>query len=173
MRKIIITAVAILAGGLAASTAFAQTPTPEQTPPTEAVAAAPAAAVQDWNAVSRSATRAYLVDVAGIKANGDVSTVTLARVPLNKPDPADQSYTLVAMEFRCAAKQSRAISETDHDATGAALDPYVTGEEFSPYSSEALDGFVAAVVCDGDRGEPPTFPSIATFISAGRPAPKR
>ena len=175
MRKMIITTVAVLAGGLTASAASAQTPTPEQTPPTEAVAAAPAAAaaVQDWNAVSRSATRAYLVDVAGIKANGDVSTVTLARVPLNKPDPADQSYTLVAMEFRCAAKQSRAISETDHDATGAALDPYVTGEEFSPYSSEALDGFVAAVVCDGDRGEPPTFPSIATFISAGRPAPKR
>lgn len=169
MRKMIATAAAVLAG-LTASAAAAQTP--EQTPPAaEAVAAAPSA--QDWNAVSRSATRAYLVDVGSIKATGDVSAINLARVPLNKPNAADQSYTLVTMEFRCGAKQSRAVSETDHDETGVALDTYATGEEFSPYSAQALDGFVAAVVCDGERGEPPTFASIPAFVAAGRPAPKR
>jgi hypothetical protein len=177
MRNTIITATswaAITAAAiLTTSAASAQTPETAQTPPAaEPVAAAPAIAAEDWNAVSRSATRVYMVDVGSIHANGDVSSINLARVPLNVTSPSDHSYTLVAMEFRCAAKQSRALSETDHDEAGVALDAFTTGEEFSPYSAEALDGFIAAVVCDGARAEPPTFPSISAFIDAGRPAHK-
>lgn len=173
MRNTNITAAMTAVAMLTAAAASAQTPETAQTPPADApVAAAPAIAAEDWNPVSRSATRVYMVDVRSIHANGDVSTINLARVPLNKPSPADHSYTLVAMEFRCAAKQSRAVSETDHDEAGVALDALTTGEEFSPYSAETLDGFIAAVVCDDARAEPPTFPSIAAFIDAGRPAHK-
>ncbi|MDB5421765.1 MAG: hypothetical protein JWR59_1712 [Brevundimonas sp.] len=172
MRNTVIVAVAALAV-LAATSASAQTPEPVQTPPAAEAVAVPAATSEDWNAVSRSATRVYLVDVNSIKANGGVSAINLARVPLNAANPADHSYTLVAMEFRCASKESRAVTETDHDEAGAALDPYTTGEEFSPYSAEALDGYIAAVVCDSARGEPPTFPSIAAFIDAGRPGARR
>lgn len=177
MRYSIITVAAVLTA-LSASAAPALTETPQteaiQTPPaTEAPAATPTTTAEDWNAVSRSATRVYMVDVGSIHANGDVKTINLARVPLNRPNPTDQTYTLVAMEFRCAAKQSRAVSETDHDETGVALDAFATGEDFSPYSAETLDGFIAAVVCEDARAEPPTFPSIKAFIDAGRPAPKR
>ena len=171
MKTTSILAMTILAT-LTASAASAQSSETVQTP--EAAAPSPAASArQDWNAVSRSATRVYLVDVNSIKANGGVSAINLARVPLNAAKPADHSYTLVAMEFRCASKESRAVTETDHDEAGAALDPYTTGEEFSPYSAEALDGYIAAVVCDSARGEPPTFPSIAAFIDAGRPGARR
>lgn len=169
MRNTMIAAAAIVAT-LIATTAGAQTPDAAQTPPVAApVAAAPATSGEDWNAVSRSATRVYMVDVNSIQANGGVSAINLARVPLHPAKPTDHSYTLVAMELRCATKESRAVTETDHDEAGVALDPYTTGEEFSPYTAEALDGFIAAVVCDGARAAPPTFRSISAFIDAGRP----
>ena len=171
MKTTSILAMTILAT-LTASAASAQSSETVQTP--EAAAPAPAASArQDWNAVSRSATRVYLVDVSSIKANGDVTAVDLARVPLNPASPTARNYTQVAMEFRCGDKQSRAFSETDHDEAGAALDPVETGETFSPYEANTLDAYVAAVVCEGARAEPPTYSSIAAFIDAGRPSPRR
>lgn len=171
MKTTSILAMTILAT-LTASAASAQSSETVQTP--EAAAPAPAASArQDWNAVSRSATRVYLVDVSSIKANGDVTAVDLARVPLNPASPTARNYTQVAMEFRCGDKQSRAFSETDHDEAGAALDPVETGETFSPYEANTLDAYVAAVVCEGARAEPPTYPSISAFIDAGRPSPRR
>jgi len=161
MRRTSIAGLALLAV-MAAPACLART-VPAQTTP----AAAPSG--QDWNPVSRSATRVYLVDVNGITVNGDVTRITLARVPLHPPSPVDQSYVVVEMEYRCGAGQSRAVAEIEHDETGAALDRFETGEDFAPYSPQALDGYVAAVVCDGDRATPPTFPSIPAFIAAGRP----
>lgn len=172
MHNTMTMSVAAIAAALIATTAGAQTPDPGPAAAAP-VAATPAVTTEDWNAVSRSATRVYMVDVQSIKANGDVSAINLARVPLNPHSPTDRSYTLVAMEFRCASKDSRVVTETDHDEAGAALDPYTTGEEFSPYAPEALDGFIAAVVCDSARGTPPTYPSIAAFIDAGRPGARR
>ena len=171
MKTTSILAMTILAT-LTASAASAQSSETVQTP--EAAAPAPAASArQDWNAVSRSATRVYMGDVSSIKANGDVTAVDLARVPLNSASPTARNYTQVAMEFRCGDKQSRAFSETDHDEAGAALDPVETGETFSPYEANTLDAYVAAVVCEGARAEPPTYPSISAFIDAGRPSPRR
>lgn len=172
MKTTSILAMTILAT-LTASAASAQSSETVQTPEAAAAPAPAASARQDWNAVSRSATRVYLVDVSSIKANGDVTAVDLARVPLNPASPTARNYTQVAMEFRCSAKQSRAFSETDHDEAGAALDPVETGETFSPYEANTLDAYVAAVVCEGARAEPPTYPSIAAFIDAGRPSPRR
>lgn len=154
---------------LTSSAATAQSGETAQTAEPAPAAAAPAQASQDWNAISRSSTRVYMVDVSSIKPSGDVTAVSLARVPLNPPTPSDHSYTLVAMEFRCSAKQSRAVSETDHDEAGAAQDPFDTGETFSPYEADTLDAYIAAVVCEGSRAEPPTYPSIIAFMEAGRP----
>lgn len=167
-----ITLAAIVAG-LSASAALAQAtpPAPAAEPPQTPTTAAPAS--EDWNAVSRSATRVYMVDVNSIKTSGDAATINLARIPLNAPNAADRSYTIVEMEFRCSAKQSRALAEIDHDETGKALDRFEMGEEFGPYAADTLDGFVAAVVCESARAEPPTFASVAAFIDAGRPSPRR
>lgn len=167
MRNTIILATSILAV-LTSSAAVAQSAETVQTPQAAAPAEA-APAREDWNAVSRSATRVYMVDVSSIKASGDATSVNLARVPLNPATPTARNYTVAAMEFRCSAKESRAASETDYDEAGVALDPVETGETFSAYEPETLDAYIAAVVCEGARAEPPTYPSIAAFIDAGRP----
>jgi hypothetical protein len=168
MRRVFIPAVAAVlatASAVSAQTAPQTPPSVDQTVP--AVTAAPVG--EDWNAVSRSATRAYLVDVNSLKTEGDVTSIVLVRAPLNPPTPTDRSYVSVEMEYRCAAKESRTVAETDHDATGAAQDRIETGEEFEGYGPESLFGFIGAVTCDGARASPPTFPSIAAFMDAGRP----
>lgn len=167
MHKTSILAMTLL-GALTGSAAYAQSAETAQTAQTpEAAQAAPAR--EDWNAVSRSATRVYMVDVSSIKTDGGVTSVNLARVPLNPASPTARNYTVAAMEFRCSTKESRAVSETDYDEAGVALDPMDAGETFSPYVPESLDAYIAAVVCEGARAEPPTYSSIAAFIEAGRP----
>ncbi len=152
---------------LAAGPAFAQD-TPPTTAPAPAQEAPAAPAGQDWNAVSRSATRVYMVDVSSLKITGDMTSITLARVPLSAEAAGDQSHITVEMEFKCRAKQSRALAETEHDATGAVTGRYELGEDFTPYDDNSLDSYIATVACEGARGTPPTYPSIKAFIDAGR-----
>ncbi|CAN5117449.1 hypothetical protein BH10PSE1_BH10PSE1_33990 [soil metagenome] len=154
------------------STALAQTAAPatgEQTAPQSAPAAPAAPVGEDWNVISRSATRAYLVDVNSIKTAGDVSSANMVRAPLNPASPADKSYTLVEVEYRCAAKQSRSVAEIDHDEAGAALDRAETGEEFEAYGADSLFGFIGSIICDSARAAPPTYQSITAYFDAGRP----
>lgn len=155
-------------GGAALAQTAAQTPPPAEqispeTPP------APAPVGEDWNIVSRSATRAYLADVNSIKTSGDLATITMGRVPLNPSKASDQSYSLIEMEYRCSAKQSREVAETDHDETGTALGRDETGETLATYNDGGLDAFVAAMVCGTSRAVGTTYPSIAAYIAAGRP----
>ena len=165
MKTITITLAA--ASAVFAGAAFAQTaPEPATQAPAPATATAPA---HDWHMVSRSGTRAYMADVSTIKTDGDVTGVTLARVPLAGP-PTDKHHTLVEMQFRCAAKQSRELAETDYDDAGVAQDRSETGEEFSDFRPEGLDAYLAAVACDGNRSAAQTYPSVDAFIAAGRPA---
>lgn len=169
MRNVSISVIA-LAAVFAAGAASAQTTAPpaEQTAP--AVETAPPAPVgEDWNVISRSTTRAYLVDVNSIKTEGDVSSANLVRTLLRPTTPADKSYTLVELEYRCAAKQSRSVAEIDHDDAGTALDRAESGEDFEAYNPESLYGYIAAVICDNARAAPPTYPSITAYFDAGRP----
>ena len=147
--------------------AFAQE-TPPPTAPASVQEAPAAPAGQDWNAVSRSATRVYMVDVSSLKITGDVTSIILARVPLNAETPGDQTHVTVEMEYRCGAKESRALAETEHDAAGAPMERFEMGETFTPYAAKTLDSYIATVACEGARAEPPTFPSIKAFIDAGR-----
>lgn len=169
MRRVSIPALAVAvlmtAPAVSAQTAAPAAPSAEQTAP----APAPAPVGEDWNAISRSTTRAYLVDVNGIKTAGGVSTVTLARVPLAPTTPTDLSYVAVEMEYRCASKESRSVAEIDHDASGAAQDRIANDEAFEAYNADSLFGFIGAVVCEDARAAPPTFPSIAAYVAAGRP----
>jgi hypothetical protein len=175
MKHSSISAVALAACLLAASggPVQAQDQTASPAPAPAQAEPAPVVAGEDWNAVSRSTTRVYMVDAQSIKTVGDVTEVRLARVPLNPESQEDKSWTQVNMAFRCRAKESRAVSEIEHDEMGVAQEPFDTGEDFSPYTGDMLDAYVAAVVCDGDRAQPPTYPSIAAFMAAGRPATRR
>lgn len=156
---------------LAALAAFATAASAQKTPPpTPDPAAQVTPTAHDWNTVSRSATRVYMADVSTIKTIGDVTGVTMARVPLNPLAPTDRHHTLVEMEFRCAAKQSRQLAETDYDDAGVAQDRIESGEDFSDFRPEGLDAYLATVACDGNRSAAKTYPSIEAFIVAGRPS---
>ncbi len=124
------------------------------------------AAAEDWNPFSRSAVKIYMTDANAFATTGDVTRVKVARVPLDSP-AGDLSYAVDDVEMRCAAKQSRTVVTTEYGADGAQTDRYDTGEDWGPFTAESRDGYLAQIVCDGDRASK-TWPSIKAFVDAGR-----
>lgn len=162
------TAVLACAGAAEARTAAHQAeaaPTAQAAPAQAAPAPAPAG--EDWNPFSRSAVKVYMTDVNGFKTAGDVTSARIARVPLGG-QPADYSYATDDIEFRCAAKQSRTIASTEYGPDGVQTDRFEEPEEWAAYTPETRDGYLSLIVCNGDRANPPTWPSIKAFIDAGR-----
>ncbi|NBW09475.1 MAG: hypothetical protein EBR82_15775 [Caulobacteraceae bacterium] len=153
----IATAAAVL---VAAGTAMAQ-----DAAPAPATQAAPAG--EDWNPFSRSAVKIYMTDVNSFTTAGDITHAKVARVPLDAA-AGDHSYAVDEIEMRCAAKQSRTVTTTEYGPDGVQSDRYDTGEDWGPYAAESRDGYLSQIVCDGDRANPPTWPSIKAFIDAGR-----
>lgn len=122
---------------------------------------------QEWHPFSRSAVRIYMADIKGLAATGDVSRVTIAVVPLEGA-AGDYTHAEEIVEFRCAAKQSRSVAALEFGADGAQSDRYDDASDWEAYSPNGRDGFLAGLVCDGNRASPPLWPSIKAFIDAGR-----
>ena len=117
-----------LAAAAIAGVAHAQTTPPAET--LQGAAQAPAVtatAGEDWNAISRSATRIFLVDVNAISVADGITTVKLARVPVTPAASTDKSYILAELQYRCAAKESRELSSTQIDETGTAGERFDSG----------------------------------------------
>lgn len=122
---------------------------------------------QDWHPFSRSAVRIYMADMKGLTTEGDVQRVTLAVLPVQGA-PGDYSHNEEIVEFRCAAKESRSIASLEFGADGALTDRYDDASSWETYSPNGRDGFLAGLVCDGDRANPPTWPSIRAWVDGGR-----
>ena len=152
-----------LAGSAQAQTAAGQSEAPAtaQATPT----ATPAG--EDWNPFSRSTAKVYMVDVNGFVKTGDVTRARIVRVPLSG-SPGDYSYSSDEVEFRCAAKQSRTVASAEYGPDGVQTDRYEDPEEWAPYEPDTRDGYLSMMVCDGDRSNPPTWPSIKAYVDAGR-----
>jgi hypothetical protein len=155
---------AALVLGLAAGTAMAQdAPAPAPAPaPTEQ--AAPSG--ENWNPFSSSTVKIYMADVNGIVTTGDVVSARVAKVPLQGA-AGDYSYAVDQIEMRCGAKQSRLVASTEYGPDGAQTDHFDDAEDWGPYAPDTRDGYLAQLICDGDRGAT-TWPSIKAFINAGR-----
>lgn len=122
---------------------------------------------QDWHPFSRSTVRIYMADVKSLTVEGDITRVTIAKPPLQGA-PGDYSHAREVVEFRCADKQSRSTTETEYGPDGAPGDRYEDPSPWDAYSDSSRDGFLAGIVCDGERAPAPTWPTIMAWVDAGR-----
>lgn len=130
------------------------------------------AMAENWNSVTRTANNAFMVDVDAISAVGDVTSAALATVPRNG-DAGDYSHSIETYQFRCAARQWRTAGLVDYNPDGTEADRMPEDSaSWEPVRANTLPDFLKQVVCDGARGEPPTWISIKAFIDGGRVLPE-
>ena len=122
---------------------------------------------QDWHPFSRSTARIYMADMKSIVVEGDVQRVTLAILPLQGA-AGDYTHNEEVVEFRCGAQQSRSTTSIEYGASGAEEARYNDASTWDAYTPNGRDGFLAGLVCDGNRANPPTWPSVKAWIDAGR-----
>lgn len=135
-----------------------------------AVLAGPALA-EDWNTISRSPNNAFMVDVDGIVANGEITTVPVATVS-RRGDAADYSHSVETYEFKCGAGQWRTTGIVEYGENGIETGRYPEeGGSWEPIRANTLPDYLKQIACDGSRGTPPTWPSIKAFVDGGRVLP--
>ena len=127
------------------------------------------AAAETWHAFSRSANSAYMADVDAIVVEGDITRITLAIVPL-RGEPDDFSHTVDTYEFRCGAKQWRSPVSIEYGPDGAEAARYPDDSDWLNARDGTVPGILKEIACDGVRANPPTWPTIRSFIEAGRAA---
>lgn len=130
-----------------------------------AAVATPAAA-EDWNPVSRSAQYIYMVDGDSVASAGADTTVLLARAPISG---AARAYRVQTYAFNCPANQFRITREVNYGDDGAETDAFDDAEAaFEDVPRNSMIESIKEVACDGNRAEPPTYPSIAAFLDSRR-----
>lgn len=130
--------------------------------------AAGTASAQEWHSISRNAERVYLADVGGMGVVDDVTTIMVARVARRPASPTDFSYTADEYAYKCATNQVRPGASVEYGEDGAETNRFEDGGEWETVRPDTLDAFVKQVACDGERANPPVFPSIKAFMEAGR-----
>lgn len=129
------------------------------------------AAAQNWNTVSRTPSTVFMVDVDAAIALDDVTSAPLATVPRDG-DAGDYSHSVETYQFRCAARQWRTAGLVDYNPDGTEADSIPEeGASWEAIRPNTLPDFLKQIVCDGARGEPPTWPSVKVFVDGGRVLP--
>lgn len=126
------------------------------------------ASAQEWHSISRNAERVYLADVGGMGVVDGVTTIMVARVSRRPASPTDYSYTADEYAYKCATNQVRPGASVEYGEDGAEANRFEDGGEWETVRPDTLDAFVKQVACDGERANPPVFPSIKAFMDAGR-----
>jgi len=122
----------------------------------------------DWQIFSRSSRTAYLVDPSSLALVGDTTSVRTARAPF-APGQGDAAWSIEDYEFRCGANQYRVVSITEFNADGTPAAPAETLDDaFEEVIPTGLSGYLKGVVCEGQRANPPHYPSMQAWIAAGR-----
>ena len=134
------------------------------------ILAGPAMA-ENWNTISRSPNNAFMVEVDGIVANGEITTVPLATVP-RRGEATDYSHSVETYEFKCASGQWRTVGIVEYGEDGAETDRIPEeGGNWEPVRTNTLPDYLKQVACDGSRADPPTWTSIKAFVDGGRVMP--
>lgn len=127
-----------------------------------------AASAQEWHPISRNSDRVYLADVGGMGVVDDVTTIMVARVVRRPSSPTDYSYTADQYAYRCATNQVRPGASVEYGEDGSETNRFEDGGDWEAVRPDTLDAYVKQVACDGERANPPVFPSIRAFMEAGR-----
>lgn len=130
--------------------------------------AAGGVSAQEWHSISRNAERVYLADVGGMGVVDDVTTIMVARVARRPSSPTDYSYTADEYAYKCATNEVRPGASVEYGEDGSETNRFEDGGEWETVRPDTLDAFVKQVACDGERANPPVFPSIKAFMDAGR-----
>ncbi len=142
-------------------------PAPSQADTLTPQAVAPQVAGSEWHIFSRSADRAYLVDLGSVAEAAGAKTAQVARVSRKNP-AGDYSHSVEGYSLRCSANQVRLGETIEYDATGGESDRFDDGSDWEDIGTGSVDEYVKLQVCDGQRSSSPTYPSIQAFIDAGR-----
>lgn len=127
------------------------------------LAAAGPAVAEDWNPISRSSQHIYLADGDSVVQTGAETTILVARASLAG---GDRAYRVQTYAFRCDARQFRMIRTAEYE-NGAEVDAYdEDGAEFEAVPRNSLVEAIKEVACDGNRAEPPTWPSMAAYLDS-------
>ena len=133
-----------------------------------ALGAVPAAA-EAWHPFSRSQNNVFMADVDSIAVSGDVTSVRVATAP-RTGTPGDYSHSVETYEFQCGSGGKwRTAGIVEYGPDGAEMDRYP--EEGSPWEEvrpNTSPEFLAEIVCNGARAQPPIWPTIKDFVDAGR-----
>lgn len=133
-----------------------------------AVAVATPAVAENWHAFSRSATMTYLTDVDSIVVDGEITSITMARIS-RRGEAGDQSHEREIYQFRCAAGQWKSAGVKEFAADGTEAGSFADEMDWEPVSERGIAGGLKGIACDGARANPPHFPSLTAWIEAGRP----
>lgn len=130
-----------------------------------AAVAAPALA-EDWNPISRSAQYIYMADGDSIASVGSDTTILVARAPVAK---SARAYRVETYAFDCPSNRFKIIRSVEYGDDGAETDAFDdTAAEYESVPRNSMIESIKEVVCDGNRAEPPTYPSIAAYLDSRR-----
>lgn len=132
------------------------------------VAGAGAVSGQEWQTISRNDERVYLVDVGNMSQIDDVTVIMVARVSRKPASATNYSYTADEYSYRCRTNEVRPGASIEYGEDGTETNRFEDGGEWESVRPDTLDAFVKQVACDGDRANPPFWPSIRAFMEAGR-----
>lgn len=133
------------------------------------VVATPAAA-ETWQSFSRTSTNIYLVEMDGILADGEVTSLRMATVPRDG-GAGDYSYSVETYQFRCtgdAVWRTAGVVDYGPDGTEAGQMPE-DGAEWIAVRAGTVPASLKDVACGAARSTAAPFVSIQAFVDAGRP----
>jgi hypothetical protein len=128
----------------------------------------PAAAGPQWRVFSRSATSAFLIDLASVRPEADGIAVKIARVPLASP-AGDLTHAVDDFAVRCAARQSRLTASTEAYEDGELTGSFAADEPWGDIRPGSFDEAIHQIGCGEATPSGDPFASVRAFIEAGRP----
>lgn len=128
-----------------------------------AAVAAPAVA-EDWNPFSRSSQYIYMADGDSVASVGTDTTILVARAPVAK---TARAYRIETYAFDCPASRFKITRTVEYGDDGAEVDAFDdTAAEYESVPRNSLIESVKEIACDGNRAEPPTYPTIAAYLDS-------
>lgn len=128
-----------------------------------AAVAAPVLA-EDWNPISRSSQYIYMADGDSVASVGSDTIVLVARAPVAK---SARAYRIETYAFDCPAGRFKITRSVEYGDDGAETDAFDdSAAEFESVPRNSLIESVKEIACDGNRAEPPTYPSIAAYLDS-------
>ena len=130
-----------------------------------AAVAAPAVA-EDWNPISRSSQYIYMADGDSVASVGSDTTILVARAPVAK---SARAYRIETYAFDCPAGRFKITRSVEYGDDGVETDAFDdTAADYESVPRNSMIESIKEVACDGNRADPPTYPSIVAYLDSRR-----